>query len=604
MASKYVYKRHLSSDYVRLLTLVGDGKNFHGSLEEFRRDTLPDFSALSWCWSSRGAKQVNAFTCDGQQFPVSQHLYELLSCLAPKNAGSVVKLWIDAICINQDHIEEKNVHVAHMHKIYGQARNIIVWLGAPEDGSDLVMDPKKISQLNKGLQILPGPNIAGPNIAQNMTATDLPPAEDQIWKAIGRLCDRDWFYRTWVIQEIALARRAELVCGTQRIDWDEFVNLVSNIGRAGLASICRGPRSTDMRRPDGFGVLMDLVWTRTMVQNNDLSMSYLLHMVRLKEVTKPVDKVYGLLAIIDEGMRSEIKVNYAENDQQYWKAYVELAEQVVTADPQAFWLLCMASSRERPKQLPTWCPNFNSLTPDYLDFGNQEWRAGLGDKAIRGSGIRLIGKTSSIQVLGFQIDVVDKVFYTGGPSSAAVGQVDRGREGNVAAFLERDAHCLELTRRLFDDVSNAQDIYARTLIVNSWINGSPIQLSQTERVRNAYEDSKAYLAQSGTSHIAATHNSLDGERQRLSQQYISQLGYWQERPFYTTESGRIGRGAYNMQAGDIICVFYQAKPVFILRYDQGNEVWNLMGDAYLHGCMDLDSMPELGRRPDITFTIS
>ena len=44
MASKYVYRRHLPADYVRLLTLVSDGENFHGSLEEFRRDNLPYFN--------------------------------------------------------------------------------------------------------------------------------------------------------------------------------------------------------------------------------------------------------------------------------------------------------------------------------------------------------------------------------------------------------------------------------------------------------------------------------------------------------------------------------------------------------------------------------
>lgn len=599
MASKYVYQRHLPADYVRLLTLVSDGKNFCGSLEEFRKGSLPYFNALSWCWWSRGERQVTTFTCDGQLFPVSQHLYELLSNLNPKNAHSSVRIWIDFICINQDLIQEKNVHVAHMDEIYGQARNVVIWLGKPEDGSDLVMDSKKISELNKTLQLLPGPDTA-----LNVTAPELPHAEDPIWKAIGRLCDRDWFYRTWVIQEIALARKAELLCGTQRLDWDDFVNLIRSISRTGLTSICRGPRSTGMTRPDGFGVLMDLSWTKTMVQNNDLSMNYLLHMVRLKEVTKPVDKVYGLLGIIGEDMRSAFEVNYAENDRQYWKAYVELAEKIVTADDPGFWLLCMASSREKPEQLPTWCPNFNSLTPEYLDFGNQKWRAGLGDKAAEDGGIRLIKDSSSLQIPGFQIDVVDEVFHIGGPYSPAVGQEDQGRDGNTAAFLKMDRQCLKLTLHLFDDVNNAQDAYARTLIVNSWADGLLIQLSQTERVRNAYEDSKAYLTQSDTSTTAATHISAGDERQQLAQQYITQLGWWQERPFYTTKNGRIGRGAFNMQAGDAICVFYRAGPVFILRYEQGSEVWKLVGDAYLHGCMDLESMPEAGRGPDVKFTIS
>ena len=236
MASKYVYQRHLPADYVRPLTLVSDGKNFHGSLEEFRSNNLPYFNALSWCWWSKGDRRLTAFTCDGQQFPVSEHLYELLSNLNPENAHFSVRIWIDSICINQDHVEEKNFHVAHMHDIYVQARNVIVWLRAPEDGSDLVMDSRKISELNKTLQLLPRSNIA-----QSVTAPGLPHAEDPIWKAIGRLCDRDWFYRTWIIQEIALAHKAELLCRRQRLDWDNLVNLVCSVSRAGLTSICRGP---------------------------------------------------------------------------------------------------------------------------------------------------------------------------------------------------------------------------------------------------------------------------------------------------------------------------------------------------------------------------
>ncbi len=454
MASKYVYRRHLPADYVRLLTLVSDGENFHGSLEEFRRDNLPYFNALSWCWSSGGEQQTTSFTCDGQSFTVSQHLYNLLSHLNPKNSHSSGRIWIDSICINQEDIEEKNIHVGHM-------------------------------------------------------------------QAIGRLCDRDWFYRTWVIQEIALARNAELLCGTQRLGWDDFVNLIRGISGAGLASICRGPRSTGITRPDGFGVLMDLAWTRTMVQKDDMSMSYLLHAVRLKEVTKPVDKVYGILGIVGEDVRSAIKVDYVENDQQYWKAYVELAEQILTADDPGFWLLCMASSRERPEELPSWCPNLNCLTANYLDFGSQKWQAGIGDETAREGGIRLIEGSFNIQIPGFRIDVVDEVVYIGGPYSAAVGQEDRGSDGNTTTFLEKDTLCLALTQRCFGHVNDALDAYARTLI-----------------------------------------------------------------------------------EGDAVCVFYQAGPVFILRHEQGSGVWKLIGDAYLHGCMDLDSMPEAGRGSDTTFIIS
>ncbi|EMT68770.1 Heterokaryon incompatibility protein 6, OR allele, partial [Fusarium odoratissimum] len=48
-------------------------------------------------------------------------------------------LWIDAICINQADVDEKNTQVPLMQKIYGQGQNVLVWLGEPTDGSVLGM---------------------------------------------------------------------------------------------------------------------------------------------------------------------------------------------------------------------------------------------------------------------------------------------------------------------------------------------------------------------------------------------------------------------------------------------------------------------------------
>jgi hypothetical protein len=300
------------------------------------------------------------------------------------------------------------------------------------------------------------------------------------------------------------------------------------------------------------------------------------------------------LGIISEDLRRAIKVDYVENDRQYWKAFVELAKQIIATDDRAFWLLCMASSRERPEQLPTWCPNFNCLT-EYLDFGNQKWRAGIGDKPVKVGGIHLLPGTSSIQVPGFRIDRVNKVVHIGGPYSAIVG--------GPAAFLDRDMKCLELALYHFDDANKARNAYARTLILNSWINGLPVQQSQAEQVGQAYEDCKAHLTQIVGS-ITVANPILTDERLQSAQQYITQLVWWQERPFFTTENGRIGRGAFNMRTGDAVCVFYQAGPVFILRSEQGSDAWKLVGDAYLHGCMDLDSMPGTGRELDTKVAIS
>ncbi|OTA98773.1 hypothetical protein M426DRAFT_69170, partial [Hypoxylon sp. CI-4A] len=47
--------------------------------------------------------------------------------------------WIDALCINQSDIQERNSQVAQMRQIYNQAQHIVIWLGPAADDSDLAM---------------------------------------------------------------------------------------------------------------------------------------------------------------------------------------------------------------------------------------------------------------------------------------------------------------------------------------------------------------------------------------------------------------------------------------------------------------------------------
>lgn len=76
-----------------------------------------------------------------------------------------------------------------------------------------------------------------------------------------------------------------------------------------------------------------------------------------------------------------------------------------------------------------------------------------------------------------------------------------------------------------------------------------------------------------------------------------------DRSYFITQHGRVGRGCYQDQPGDILVVLYSATVPFILRYAKDSKVATLIGDAYLYGCMDLDTMPPEGRGPDKWFTI-
>jgi hypothetical protein len=57
-----------------------------------------------------------------------------------------IKLWIDAQCINQNDVAERNAQVKRMINIYSQVSLTVVWLGEDADESEKAM--KLISDLS------------------------------------------------------------------------------------------------------------------------------------------------------------------------------------------------------------------------------------------------------------------------------------------------------------------------------------------------------------------------------------------------------------------------------------------------------------------------
>jgi len=85
----------------------------------------PEYEALSYEWGS----SVFSFPIrlgDRWVF-VKENLYSALQCLRCKEVVRV--LWIDALCINQENVVERNHQVIWMGEIYKRAARVIIWLG-------------------------------------------------------------------------------------------------------------------------------------------------------------------------------------------------------------------------------------------------------------------------------------------------------------------------------------------------------------------------------------------------------------------------------------------------------------------------------------------
>jgi hypothetical protein len=89
---------------------------------------LPKYEALSYMWGP--PKLIKLILVDGADFEVRENLWVELQHLRLDSKPRV--LWVDAICISQRNIYERDYQVNQMAQIYEQATRVIVWHGASE----------------------------------------------------------------------------------------------------------------------------------------------------------------------------------------------------------------------------------------------------------------------------------------------------------------------------------------------------------------------------------------------------------------------------------------------------------------------------------------
>ena len=64
---------------------------------------------------------------DKHDLPVTASLHAALLRLRNRSIERII--WVDAVCINQQDLKEREQQVHSMAKIYGKAKRVIVWLG-------------------------------------------------------------------------------------------------------------------------------------------------------------------------------------------------------------------------------------------------------------------------------------------------------------------------------------------------------------------------------------------------------------------------------------------------------------------------------------------
>jgi len=116
-----------NSAEIRLLELLPGAPNtpLYCKLIVVTLGRRPNFEALSYVWGDTTVKR--SITVDGDVFQVTTNLEEGLRALRYRRKSRT--LWVDAICINQQNVAEKNFQVPLMSSIYREAVRVVAWMG-------------------------------------------------------------------------------------------------------------------------------------------------------------------------------------------------------------------------------------------------------------------------------------------------------------------------------------------------------------------------------------------------------------------------------------------------------------------------------------------
>ncbi|KAF2461212.1 heterokaryon incompatibility, partial [Lineolata rhizophorae] len=85
----------------------------------------PKYEALSYTWGD--ALDRHSIACEGKTIRVTANLLSALQHLRQPDVTRI--LWVDAVCINQGNIAERDAQVRMMGDIYRMAARVLVWLG-------------------------------------------------------------------------------------------------------------------------------------------------------------------------------------------------------------------------------------------------------------------------------------------------------------------------------------------------------------------------------------------------------------------------------------------------------------------------------------------
>jgi len=359
MPSKFIYNAlQPGKRTIRLIRLHSTvSENQQPQCDLFNADiadngTVPYmYESLSYTWGSN--IKSHTILVNGDALRITANLYDALQSIqrwkgrplaeALRARQSVSKtsaaLWVDAICIDQENIQERGDQVQLMGHIYRNASQVIIWLGKSNQNVDAFMDfvaPRKwcivpssdaYRKLHRGSHEKPldGVDTAPPEEPEEShgrSLEGLDPAPYGVHEVLDEAFDKDsneeldhdllelgyvsfisrsWFMRVWIVQELLLAIKPVFACGDRFVDASNFAE---SPDRDQVYYPSLGTTEMEVAKlvPD-YAVRTQLLSLSSLLFRNH-SLAYpcdlfgILKAFNGRETTDPRDLIYGMLGMV------------------------------------------------------------------------------------------------------------------------------------------------------------------------------------------------------------------------------------------------------------------------------------------------------------------
>jgi hypothetical protein len=559
-----------SHSEIRLLKLapgVQDAE-IHCSLVHASLEDKPSYEALSYTWGD--ARNKRDIWIHRHAFSITVNLEIALQHLRRPNETRT--LWVDAVCINQENLEERVHQVQKMRDIFWSAQRVLAWTGEPDESDEALELLQALSQPSAYMYLY---QLAAKPMA--LLTIDFTYGWRE-FELLFRFLNRPYWSRVWVLQELAIPGsgvggvgwldndKVQVSCGSAWVPFSAF-----NVACASLGQLMPGISSSvaclsladplSRMIPAGLGMFGAVQSCIPAASQQRFSILKLLHMTHFLKATDPRDRVYALIALA----RDEDRVLVPDYSVSTAQMLRELARHLVFTDDN---LIVLSGNRLPPPKTidgsSSWAPN----PEKFIGSPKMDWEPETTTFNASNSRAPVVTFSDDLRFLTTKGIIVDRIGTVIGPfgfkNFPGLFSEDLCASEWASSLQELEQYGLSLS-------ASERDIFWRTLVLDSGKLGHGRRISPAPKEIGEWFE--VMLNGSGESGAV---------RSEVTKLFYAQAGFV-DRCFYATDSGGKGVGPFGTLPGDLVTILYGGQFCYILR--EVGEHYVFVGDAYLHGAM-------------------